>query len=314
MKQLSRAEVIQLLQEHTPGLRCTNSFKTSTLDRTIGDNWSQDRHISIGQFKDNTKTEDSFIQSNLLFFEIDDLDLKYSKDKSLQTLEKFCYSHVLSVVLSLKEFCSRVSMDLDFNPFLATFSGSKSFHILFKFDEYLSKEEYLKCRKVWLEFCKVAQKFPSRYPKTLLVDPQVPFSHAHCPRISCEIQEDNRLPQISFELQLTNTLSICKKDFMKIVETHERINKFMEPRKIVGNRFLHYSTFSKESLEHILNKNLQETNNPDKFLIECVHPNHDDNNKSAFITLKGFIYCSKCCVGKPWISRVKINGEIIHNE
>jgi hypothetical protein len=69
--------------------------------------------------------------------------------------------------------------------------------------------------------------------------------------------------------------------------------------------------YSKERLENILQKDLTPTSKLDKFLLTC--PVHEDNNKSAFITKSGFLYCSVCCIGGLKYAGKIVSGRLITN-
>lgn len=323
MHLINRAFAIDLLLEQTSNLRVTTSYQKKTLDRFLSNAWDQDRHVTVGEFETNEKTFESFKRSNLVFFEIDDIELKNS-DKSNEILEQKLDEHVKIVSRAMKEFAKRIDYKPYFNwpnPLLATYSGNKSFHLLYQFDRHLSKEEYSFCREQFSLFERVTANAPEKYPNSRKLDFQVIFSHPHCPRFPCDIPQDNRKPQVGyiFDRSLHFLRYINTEDFLAVVRTHQKINNiiFKEKKKANSSKNvgISYSNFTKEILEDILDITLVPTTSGDKFLITCINPDHNDSNRSAFICLNGFSYCTVCCKGgKRWISRVLHNSKIVHNK
>lgn len=326
MHLISRHVAIDLLLENTSKLRVTTSYQKRTLDRFLTNAWEQDRHMSIGDFSTPEKTYESFEGSNLVFFEIDDYELKGS-DKNHDLLKLKLAEHIKIVSDAMKEFVKRSNDNRSFNwpdPLLCTYSGNKSFHLLYKFDRFLSKEEYSLCREQISFFERLVINTPyEQYPNARKLDFQVIFCQAHCPRFPCDIQQDNRLPQFGYVIDSNpnyHQKHIDTKDFLSIVNTHKSINniinKFSRKENPAVKNGGEYVLFSKETLEDILEITLVPTKNSEsKFLITCINPDHHDTNRSAFITNTGFVYCTVCCKGgKKWISRVLSNSTIIHNK
>ncbi len=322
--QISRQDAVDLLLENNDKLRVTNSYKNRKLERFLTKAWDQDRHVTIGEFATHEKTLESFQSSNLVFFEIDDYELKES-DKNNELLNEKLIEHVKIVSNAMREFSSRVIYPSHFNwpePILATYSGNKSFHLLYRFDRVLSKEEYCFCKEQFTHFSNVIMNAPDKYPFSRKLDFQVIFSPAHCPRFPCDIQEDNRRPQFGYVLNKNPTHEmkyINTEAFLSIVNVHKKINNivFKEKKKSISSKIhADYPSFTKDILEDILEIKLVPTKaSEDKFLITCINPEHNDSNRSAFITLTGFVYCTVCCnKGKKWISRVLSNSTIIHNK
>jgi hypothetical protein len=337
MKKLTRKEVLSLLLEHCGDLRCSQEFYKREYERTLTTSWDSDRHIQIGFFESKTKEKSKFIKSNILFFEIDDLRLKEEPKEWL----RYYYSHKTLILQSLIEFLNYKQMDvknclswMEQNPLLASFSGSKSIHFIFKLSRFMSKIEYEMCQKAFQIisnecFKDMVSKKPKelgkltyqqlsnldleglKYPNISKLDCQVPFNCSTSPRIACDIPQDNRLKQESITFE--NFCEINVDELLKAANYWIKFDKLMNPVKYFAkNTYRENVTYySQEELENILQKPLHVTSNYSKFILSC--PYHDDSNESAFVSNRGWIYCSVCCVGKKWIAKV-VNGKVIFND
>ncbi len=327
IKQLTRKNTLELLQNINQNLRTATSYKDKYLNQFIVNPWDQDRHFSIGTFSKPEKTSDSFQQSNLLFFEIDDLELKenikrFNPDiKTSEYIRMKIQEHEAIIRNSMEEFFKRVNINLSVNqwpfPTLITYSGNKSFHFIYQFDRFVSKEEYIFCKKQFQSYQQVLLKNAEKYPFSSKLDLNVTFSHAHMPRFSCDIPEDNRKPQISFVYE-DHSEKLSAELFLSVIQEHDKLNhivfKSFSTNPKINYSFVYRDYYTQRQLEDILDQSITPTQNPEKYLIHCTNPNHNDSSKSAFISHTGFVYCTVCCkTGKKWISRISKKGEIIHN-
>lgn len=338
MRFLNRKETLDILIKEFGDLKCSPEYFYREYDRTLSNAYMVDRHIQAGIFEDNTKSKDKFIGSNILFFEIDDLDLKKDPRNWVNYIDK----HLKTINLAMSEF---IKKDINIIPVIGTFSGSKSIHFLFKLDKFLLANEYNIIKKAFdikAKECLTDMKSKAniqntkepithgklvamnlqglKYPNLSLLDLNIPFNSSASPRIHCDVPQDNRLAQKSIYYE--NFKSV---DSKLLLEESKLIVKFDEIRKkqakpidtaiITSKKYQHYS---KEMLEKILQKDLTATSRPDKFLLTC--PVHEDNNKSAFVTKSGFIYCSVCCLGgikfagTIYNNRLIVNPELKHSE
>ena len=326
MKFLTRKQTIELLLNHCGDLRCSQEFYKKDYERTLSGSWDSDRHIQIGFFEGKTKEKSKFIKSNILFFEIDDLELKSNpsswKDKIIPHLE--------TIQGAMNEFGLKVNVI----PLLATFSGSKSIHFIFKLSRFMDKIEYELCQKAFQIvanecFKDMASKKPKelgkltyqqlsnlnleglRYSNISKLDVQVPFNSSTSPRFSCQIPQDNRLSQES--VTFDDFVEIDCRQLLLTANFWIKLDKLMNPVKYFAkNNYRENAVYySQEELENILQKPLHRTSNYSKFILSC--PYHEDSNESAFVSNKGWVYCSVCCVGKKWIAKV-INGKVIFND
>lgn len=330
MRFLTRKETIDILINNFGDLKCAQTYYQSEYTRTLSNCYESDRHIQMGMFEDNTKAKAKFLGSNILFFEIDDNQLKTDSKNWTNYIE----NHLNVIKKGMNEFLNK---PFDCNPVIGTFSGSKSIHFLFKLDKYLSKGEYFKIQEgfhvvsnqVLQDMKKQAGITKSithgelvkmnltglKYPNLSLLDLQIPFNSSSSPRIHCEIPQDNRLSQKSIYFE--DFKEINTKDLLGRVEVILLKDKLMKANLKLNrpDNILPVSKgswYSKETLEKILNKDLTQTNRDDKFLLTC--PVHEDSNKSAFVTKSGFIYCSVCCTGGLKFAAKIIGGKVIVNK
>jgi hypothetical protein len=326
---LNRKQTIEILIKEFGDLKCSAEYYYREYDNTLSCAYTQDRHIQVGMFQDKTKSKDKFIGSNILFFEIDDLNLK----KQPKNWVSFIDTHLNTINKAMDEFLKKPN-HFKLIPVIGTFSGSKSIHFLFKIDRFLNAEEYnlikkafdIKARECLIDMKSKANIQNSKepithgklvamnieglkYPNLSLLDLNIPFNSSTSPRFHCDVPQDNRLAQKSVYYDNYTLL-----DSQLFLEEAKYIIKMDDIRKkqipAIENQALltpvKGNWYSKEMLEKILKNDLTPTSRQDKFLLRC--PVHEDNNKSAFVTKSGFLYCSVCCIGG-----IKFAGRIYNN-
>lgn len=333
MKTINRKETLDIILNHFGDLKISPEYYYREYPRIISNAWDSDRHIQCGFFSDNTKSKDKFVSSNILFFEIDDLNLK----KEPKNWSSYIESHLSIINGALSEF---LNIPVNFKPVIGTFSGSKSIHFLFQLDKLLGKEDYFLIKEAFDYLAKLVisdmkikanLQFPDtinkslihgeliklniqnlKYPNLSLLDLNIPFNSSASPRIHCDVPQENRLKQktVYFEdYTIINSKVFLDKSkiYLKIKDLEKKA--FVEKKE--DDKILTGNYYSKERLENILKKDLTPTSRLDKFLLTC--PIHEDNNKSAFVTKSGFLYCSVCCIGGLKYAGKIVSGRLITN-
>lgn len=333
MKTINRKETLEIILNEFGDLKISPEYYYKDYPRTISTTWETDRHIQCGHFSDMTKSKDKFISSNILFFEIDDLDLK----KDPKNWPNYIDKHLNLIRNAIKEFLGK---ELKITPIIGTFSGSKSIHFLFKLDKQVPKEEYFLIKEGFDYIStlvlrdmklKTDEQYPQykntklihgemiklnlkdlKYPSLSQLDLNIPFNSSASPRIHCDVPQNNRLSQKSIYFEDFTTINSQilvdrSKIYLKLKELEKK--QFIEKRE--NDKYLSGNYYSKERLENILQKDLTPTSKLDKFLLTC--PVHEDNNKSAFVTKSGFLYCSVCCIGGLKYAGKIVSGRLITN-
>jgi len=282
--------------------------------RNSGNPMAEDRFLALSTYHDRRCGED-LICSRYFMLEIDDPELESAyRDFGESILPGFAKDHILAAT----DACKVIARDLVSPPFCAVFSGKKSFHMIWQYDQPLMPTDREICREAFLHRANRAKAGTDPVAQAInRIDHQTPFSSTVLARLPCEYVEPGRGRQVAFKTGCRGVLStarlidtareiISARDQTELLNRMERIewNRFGGDEKLDG-------PLPPEVIESALGAGVKPRHGGG-YLCKC--PIHQDSHASAFCSATGFIYCSVCCTENAWIAKVKRDGTIMRNE
>lgn len=300
-------------------LGVAHSQKVGRFSRLVSSAQPEDRFIALSQYDGHKRDGESLISNHFLMLEIDDPILRSSVDDfGASVLLGFAKSHIEAGTNAVKV----IMRDIVSPPFVVSYSGGKSFHMLWQWSRPMLNSERDECRRAFLHRVGQARESKERggcdqiAERLLAIDGQIPFSATALFRISCDLVEAGRHKQITYKTGCAGIL-----DTDRALEVAREINRTRENLALLDriSRIEHYRQHGGELEKGPLPDGLIEAaldgvkrRSRGGYLCKC--PRHKDENASAFVSDNGFIYCSVCCAGESWVARVKRDGTVEMNE
>jgi len=293
--------------------------KAARFSRWISSAQSEDRFIALSQYDGHKRDGECLMSNHFLMVEIDDPNLRNAVDDfGSSVLKGFAKGHIEAGTNAVKV----IMRDIVSPPFIVSYSGSKSFHMLWQWNRPMLNSERDECRRAFLHRVGQAREAKEKggcdviAERLLAIDGQIPFSATALFRVSCDLVEAGRHKQVTYK---TGCVGILDAD--RALEVAREINRARENLALLDriSRIEHYRQHGGELEKGPLPDGLIEAaldgvkrRSSGGYVCKC--PRHKDENASAFVSDNGFIYCSVCCAGESWVARVKRDGTVAMNE
>ena len=277
--------------------------------KSVGAATRSDAFLLPGLFSDFHRKKQSFIGSRLLAVEFDDLQKPITSLEQTAARAAFDATRAADVMSLL---CADESLNL--LPSIVIFSGRKSFHCIFFLSRPLNLSEM--CLVQASARTMVKRRSSAANLDTVQNDALagLDLSVFAAPTAICRLPNDSaqsgRLPQISWVVEGSDTFDPSALLQIAAVRRAEEAETRARPKAISclksRTRFNRDSSrlsgdFSEAEITEMLGKVSSRPNGA----FACCCPVHPDQNPSALVSGKGFIFCSVCCSnGQPWIARI----------
>ena len=317
LQPVTRGSVLMALKQRAgSALWVSDTVKVGVLRRSYDQAKPEDRFTSMCCYPSGEKHDAAIGWAAFFLIEFDDLAVKETAEwLGLDAVAGMAPGYVTRSMLALEAFLRKPPCP----PFLVVYSGGKSFHCLWQFSrriEGASLRLLRESRDVLKNTLKKAVgNLKDSHRAFLDADLQAMFSSIAMARIPCEVVEPGRFPQVGWRTGSPGTIDAD--ELLEVADYRLREAQMVSRVErlpwgyIKPSRTGDIPTFSAEALEPVLGK-LTPRNGGGWY---CKCPQHGDSNASAFVTEKGFIYCSVCCdSSKQWVSRVNAGGRLVDND